>query len=96
MADGYDPKLGIMHESRSDAQAFVLDLMERGRPMVDAAVLRFIAAQTFSGADFTIRDDGVCRLAPQLARQLCHTIDQGIAEGRPRWITDRSDELLHC
>ena len=70
VGDGYDPRLGIMHESRSDAQALVLDLMETRRPLVDAAVLKFVSVEMFSGSDFVIRDDGVCRLAPQLARRL--------------------------
>jgi CRISPR-associated protein Cas1 len=69
-ASGYDPKLGIMHETRADAQAFVLDMMEHGRAIVDRQVLRFVFANAFSGADFVIRSDGVCRLAPQLARQI--------------------------
>jgi CRISPR-associated protein Cas1 len=68
--EGYDPRLGIMHETRTDGQAFVLDLMERRRPSVDAAVLKFVAAEAFSGADFVIQNDGVCRLAPQLARRV--------------------------
>ena len=68
--EGYDPRLGIMHESRSDAQALVLDLMEVRRPAVDAAVLKFVANAIFSAGDFVIRDDGVCRLAPQLARSV--------------------------
>ena len=70
VGEGYDPQLGIMHESRSDAQALVLDLMETRRPLVDAALLKFVSVEMFSGADFVIRDDGVCRLAPQLARRL--------------------------
>jgi CRISPR-associated endonuclease Cas1 len=73
VANGYDPRQGIMHESRPDAMALVLDLMEPQRAVVDAKVLKFVAAQTFSGADFVIRDDGVCRLAPQLARRICQT-----------------------
>jgi CRISPR-associated protein Cas1 len=73
-AEGYDPRLGIMHETRSDAQAFVLDLIELRRPAVDRQVLRFVFASTFSGADFVIREDGVCRLAPQLVRRLCEAV----------------------
>ena len=71
VSQGYDPRFGVMHESRPDAQALILDLMEPARPTVDAAVLKFITTQTLSGADFVIRDDGVCRLAPQIARRIC-------------------------
>jgi hypothetical protein len=38
--------------------------------VVDRAVLQFINTVTFSGADFSIQNDGVCRLNPQLARRL--------------------------
>ena len=71
VADGYDPTIGIMHHGRRDAPAYVFDVMEPERPKVDAAILAFIAGQTFSGADFAIREDGVCRLSPQLARRVC-------------------------
>ena len=76
-ADGYDPRLGIMHETRSDALAYVLDMIELRRPLVDRAVLRFVFRNVFSGADFAVRDDGVCRLSPQLARQLCSVVSAG-------------------
>jgi hypothetical protein len=46
--------------------------MEERRPKVDAAVLAFALSETFSGADFVIRLDGVVRLAPQLARRVCY------------------------
>ena len=70
IAGGYDPTLGIMHHSRREKSAFVFDLMEPERPKVDAAVLGFVAEHTFSGADFTITEAGVCRLCPQLSRQI--------------------------
>jgi CRISPR-associated endonuclease Cas1 len=73
-ADGYDPRLGIMHETRPDALAYVLDMIELRRPLVDRAVLRFVFAHVFSGADFSSRDDGVCRLTPQLAKRLCEVV----------------------
>lgn len=68
LAEGYDPCRGIMHHDRDDTQAFVYDLIEPRRPVVDAAVLRFVQKQEFTGADFSLRADGVCRVAPQLAR----------------------------
>ena len=78
VSEGYDPRLGIMHESRSDAQALVLDLMEVRRPVVDAAILKFVGVEIFSAADFVVRDDGVCRLAPQLARRVCQATTAAI------------------
>lgn len=69
---GYDPTLGIMHRSHGGSPAYILDLMEPHRPQVDTAILRFAFGQTFSGADFTLRSDGVVRLGPQLARTISH------------------------
>ena len=71
LAEGYDPRRGIMHHDRDDAGAvaYVFDRMEPGRPVVDGAVLKFLANE-LSGADFVTRSDGVCRLAPQLARRV--------------------------
>ena len=71
VADGYDPARGVMHESRPDSRAFVLDMIEPRRPAVDAAILKFVAANSFSASDFAIRSDGVCRLAPQMAKRIC-------------------------
>lgn len=71
VADGYDPTIGIMHNGYHASPAFVFDLMEPDRPKVDRAVLGFAMSETFSGADFTMREDGVCRVGPQLARRVC-------------------------
>lgn len=72
IADGYDPTIGILHDKRVKREkrtaSFALDLMEPMRPVVDRAVLKLISEETFSGADFQLQSDGVCRLNPELAR----------------------------
>lgn len=75
IADGFDPTLGIMHHSRRDACAYIFDIMEPERPKIDAAILRFVAEHVFSGADFVIRENGSCRLSPQLAKHVAALID---------------------
>lgn len=70
VADGCDPTIGIMHHGYRGSPAYLFDLMEPERPRVDAAILAFVAENTFSAADFTIREDGVCRVSPQLARRV--------------------------
>jgi len=70
VADGYDPLLGIMHYERDGSPAFVFDMMEPERPKVDRAVLAFLRTEALHPADFTIREDGVARLGPQLARHI--------------------------
>jgi CRISPR-associated protein Cas1 len=74
VAAGYDPTLGIMHHGHNGSPALVFDLMEPHRPKTDAAVLAFAFSETFTGADFVIRSDGVVRLAPQLARRVCQLV----------------------
>lgn len=68
VAEGYDPYAGIMHHNREGFPAFVYDLIEPERPRVDALILGFVRKHHFSAADFIVRNDGACRLSPQLAR----------------------------
>ncbi len=74
VAAGFDPTIGVMHNGRREKSAYVFDLMEPERPRVDRALLTFALAETFSGADFVIRSDGVCRLTPQLAKRVCQIV----------------------
>ena len=62
--------LGVMHSDREDAPAFVFDMMEPERPKVDRALLAFLKSEALHPADFTIREDGVVRLNPELARRV--------------------------
>lgn len=82
IADGYDPMLGILHAQRGRRKdttpGFALDLMEPMRPIVDRAVFKLIAEETFSGADFQLQSDGVCRLNPELARAVANSISAQI------------------
>jgi CRISPR-associated protein Cas1 len=62
-----------MHEGREGSSKFVFDLMEPERPRVDRAVLDFVKGHVFVPADFTIRNDGVVRLNPEMARMVVVT-----------------------
>lgn len=68
IADGFDPTIGIMHNGRRGLPAYIFDQIEPQRPLIDRALLDFMSRHQFSGADFILRNDGVCRLSPQLAR----------------------------
>lgn len=74
VADGYDPTIGIMHHGRRGKPSYIFDLIEPERPKVDAAILQFVAEQSFAAADFVIRKDGGCRLSPQLARMIAQLV----------------------
>ena len=84
IAEGYDPTLGIMHDRESDRggyPAFALDRMEPMRPVVDRAVLHLISSTTFTGADFSIQPNGVCRLNPELARRVAQLTLAQLVDG---------------
>jgi CRISP-associated protein Cas1 len=70
VAEGHDPTIGIMHEKRDGSSAFIFDLMEPERPMIDRKVLEFVKSYVFDPADFVIRSDGVCRHNPEMARTI--------------------------
>jgi CRISPR-associated protein Cas1 len=74
VAEGYDPTLGIMHESREGSSAFVFDMMEPERPKVDRSILEFVKSHKFHAADFVIRSDGVCRLNAAMARTVAEVV----------------------
>lgn len=70
-----DPVEGIVHSRATrDRHSFVFDMMEPLRPVVGWAVLNLVCEESFSGADCILQDDGVCRLGPELARQLVHEV----------------------
>jgi CRISPR-associated endonuclease Cas1 len=75
VARGFDPTIGYLHGQRHGKHGLVLDLMEPMRPIVDRKVLKFVQRQTFAPGDFTLLNNGVCRLNPQLARNVVRAID---------------------
>lgn len=75
VARGLDPTIGFLHGKSRGKPGLVLDLMEPLRPVVDRRVLEFMRQQTFAPGDFVLLDDGVCRLNPQLARNVVRAID---------------------
>jgi CRISPR-associated protein Cas1 len=83
VAEGYD-QCWASYE-RDGLPAFVFNLMEPQRSKVDRAVLAFLKSEALHPADFTIREDGVVRLNPELARRVT------------LWLEDRRHALtLSC
>jgi CRISPR-associated endonuclease Cas1 len=76
---GYDPTIGFLHVGRRGRPDFVLDLMEPLRPIMDRMILEFVQSQTFYPEDFTIRPDGVCRLNPEMAKNIVGFVSNGPA-----------------
>lgn len=76
IAEGRDPTIGLSHASGKYRDALVLDRMEPLRPIVDRVVLHLVVGETFSASDFSITNQGHCRLNPQLARSLAKSISE--------------------
>jgi len=72
--EGYDPTRGIMHEASPGATPFVFDAMEPYRAEVDREIIGFLKREPLHAGDFIVRDDGICRLNPQLAKVIAGQI----------------------
>lgn len=78
VAEGYDPMLGIVHDRRKTARgktpAYALDIMEPDRPIVDRNVLGLLREDHLRPSDFALSSKGVCRVGPELARQMINAL----------------------
>jgi hypothetical protein len=73
-ASGLDPALGVFHRDERYRDSLSLDVMEAGRPIVDAYLLRLLDAQPLRRSDFHETDRGVVRLLPPLTHRLAETL----------------------
>ncbi len=94
VASGLDPAIGYLHACRPGRAALVYDLMEPFRPQVDRLILDFVRSHIFSPGDFILRASGVCRLHPQLTRQVAQLAvsNTGILEELSRLV----EKLRRC
>jgi len=76
-AVGLDPSLGIVHQDRVSRDSMSLDVLEAIRPTVDAYLLDFLGAHTFSFDDVGELPTGEVRLSAMLRAELAGTL--------PRW-----------
>jgi CRISP-associated protein Cas1 len=87
VSQGLDPTIGYLHTCRPGRAALVYDLMEPLRPRVDRRVLDFICSHTFAPSDFVLDTDGVCRLHPQLAKEMARlTLSDGAMQAPTTWL----------
>jgi very-short-patch-repair endonuclease len=70
ISEGLDPTIGMSHSTEKCRDPLVLDRMEPLRPVVDKEILRLILNSPMSPGDFTITNEGFCRLNRQLARKV--------------------------
>jgi CRISPR/Cas system-associated endonuclease Cas1 len=78
--EGFDPKIGLAHATEKYRDALVLDHMEPLTPVVDREILRFVLNGTMVPEDFTITNEGFCRLNTQLARKVVAVTNAALVE----------------
>ena len=69
-AFGFDPSLGILHTDKRYRGSMAADLMEAGRPTADETVLELLDRRELRRGDVYETREGVCRVGPDLAREL--------------------------
>lgn len=90
-----------MHEKkalRGINPGFALDHMEPMRPVVDRAVLQLIDEATFTGftgTDFSIQHDGVCRMNPELARRVAQLALEHYSGTCTTAVSTRPGAIIH-
>jgi hypothetical protein len=55
---------------RPGSQVFIIDLMEPEQPQIGREITEILKAEKLLPGDFVIKDDGIVRLNPQLARHV--------------------------
>ena len=80
ISEGLDPRIGLAHATEKYRDALVLDYMEPLRPVVDREILRLVLDNTMNPGDFTITNEGFCRLNSQLARKVVAVTTSAIAD----------------
>jgi hypothetical protein len=65
-----DPALGLIHNDTRYRVSIASDLMEPVRPVVDKVVLESLTGRELERGNVVETREGVCRLGPELARQL--------------------------
>jgi CRISPR-associated endonuclease Cas1 len=86
---GLDPGIGVLHVDSPSRDSLACDLMEAGRPVVDAYVLDWIMRQPLRREWFFEQRDGNCRLMASLALQLSQTSEmwRGAVAPAAEWIS---------
>lgn len=89
---GLDPGLGILHADQPRRDSLALDIMEAGRPKVDAYILEMLQRRAFRASDFYETPHGVCRLMPTLTHLLAATTPMWAREVAP--VAERVGRML--
>jgi CRISPR/Cas system-associated endonuclease Cas1 len=77
---------GRLSHAQPGRPAFVYDVMEPLRPVIERGTLDIISSHVFAPGDVLLTDRGACRLHPQMARAVAAAaeLDGQVAEGVAR------------
>lgn len=82
---GLDPLLGISHTDQPYRQSMALDLMEIGRPLVDAQILAMVGERVFNKREFREGQTGIVRITPGLHKHVASLVQGEITKCNPHW-----------
>ncbi|HLY02995.1 MAG TPA: CRISPR-associated endonuclease Cas1 [Candidatus Cybelea sp.] len=74
LAQGLDPRLGVLHADQRNRDSLALDAMEPIRADVDAFLLDLLEDREFTARDFGELPNGICRIAAPLTHELALTL----------------------
>jgi CRISPR-associated endonuclease Cas1 len=74
LAFGLDPSLGVLHADQRNRDSLALDAIEPVRSDADAFLLDLLEDRTFTARDFGELPNGVCRIAAPLTHELALTL----------------------
>ncbi len=100
---GFDTAIGFLHLLKEYRASLVYDALELQRGPIDARILSFTANRTFRRKEFTLSNNGVVRLAPEIARivagralatqrdlsELCEWLESAVRRGDGRTTSRR-------
>ena len=69
--------------------------MQPLRPQMDRLLLDFVLSHVFAPNDFILRTNGVCRLHPQLTRQMTPlTMNETAVQDIAAWLVERLSSMI--
>jgi CRISP-associated protein Cas1 len=95
--EGFDPACGFLHADADGRYSLSYDVLELLRADIDAAILPWVASQTWKRADFPVTPEGVVRLTAPLAAVVAQraTLRQKMIDGAVHWLHEQLAPMHH-
>jgi CRISP-associated protein Cas1 len=88
---GFDPACGFLHADADGRYSLSYDVIELLRADIDAAILPWVASQTWKRADFPVTPEGVVRLTAPLASMVAQRalVPQKMVDEALQWLREQ-------